>query len=539
MDRFGDRCHRTVAQVGAGQSPARVQPPTISAIGLQTIDEDEALAPVAFTVGDTDTPLGSLIVTATSSNPVLVLDSNLTVGGTGANRTIAATPVANAFGQTVITITVSDGALQDTTMFTFDVTSADDTPTISAIAPQTIDEDAALAAVAFTVGDVETAAGSLTVTATSSNQALVTDASLAIGGAGANRTIAATPVADAFGQTTITVTVDDGGLQATTSFTLTVTGVAEPAPPEITYYFAEGAAGSFFDTAILIANPHTQAIEAAVKFYKAGGGAVALTRTLPAMSRVTIDTGEIPELADQTFSTAVTVPGTLPIAVERTMTWDASGYGAHTEKATAGAATDWYFAEGAQGFFSTFLLLANPQTTANSAHVTWFREGEPPVERDYPLAAEERRTIDAGGVTAPFSRWFLAEGATGSYFTTFVLATNPGTTPAEATFTYLPASGSPVTRVHTIDPGQRLTVNIADEDPSLASASMATQVDATQPVVVERAQYWGVPQWIEAHSSFGVTQPLHRWMLAEGRVGGTNQRRPTSCSPTPAMFPPK
>src|SRR5262249_22181693 len=86
----------------------------------------------------------------------------------------------------------------------------------------------------------------------------------------------------------------------------------------------------------------------------------------------------------------------LPIAVERTMRWDASGYGAHTEKATEGAATDWYFAEGSQGFFATFFLLANPDPQPNVAHVTFFREGEGAIERTYTLAPWSRRTVDAG-----------------------------------------------------------------------------------------------------------------------------------------------
>jgi hypothetical protein len=48
------------------------------------------------------------------------------------------------------------------------------------------------------------------------------------------------------------------------------------------------------------------------------------------------------------------------------------------------------------------------------------------------------------------------------------------------------------------------------------------QVTSTQPIVVERAQYWPGPpdQWYEAHNSFGVTQLGMAWGLAEGRSGG-------------------
>jgi len=109
---------------------------------------------------------------------------------------------------------------------TLTVTAVDDTPTISEISAQTTLEDTATGPIAFTVGDVETAATSLTVTATSSNQALVAAAGIALGGNGSNRTITLTPVANASGTSTITVTVADGtgGLTATRSFVLTVSG---------------------------------------------------------------------------------------------------------------------------------------------------------------------------------------------------------------------------------------------------------------------------------------------------------------------------
>ena len=60
------------------------------------------------------------------------------------------------------------------------------------------------------------------------------------------------------------------------------------------------------------------------------------------------------------FSSTVSSPLGIPIAVERTMRWDATGYGMHTEKAAAALARDWFFAEGAQGFYDTFYLLTNP-----------------------------------------------------------------------------------------------------------------------------------------------------------------------------------
>ncbi len=129
----------------------------------------------------------------------------------------------------------------------------------------------------------------------------------------------------------------------------------------------------------------------------------------------------------------------------------------------------------------------------------------------------------AAGATAPSRTWFLAEGATGSFFNTYVLLTNPDQDhDAHVTITYLPASGSPITREITIGAGRRMTRDIATEDPALASAAVATRVDSDIPLVVERAQYWPSPNWYEGHASLGMTETGTHWGLTEGRVGGPN-----------------
>ena len=201
--------------------------PTISDIVDQGTNEDTATAAIPFTVGDVETAVGSLTVTATSSDQAVVPNANIVIGGAGAARTITLTPVANQFGPTTITVTVQDGdggTASDT--FVLSVNSVNDLPTISDIVDLGTNEDTATAAIPFTVGDVETAVGSLTVTATSSDQAVVPNANIVIGGAGAARTITLTPVANQFGPTTITVTVQDGdGGTASDTFVLSVNSV--------------------------------------------------------------------------------------------------------------------------------------------------------------------------------------------------------------------------------------------------------------------------------------------------------------------------
>jgi hypothetical protein len=328
------------------------------------------------------------------------------------------------------------------------------------------------------------------------------------------------------------------------------------------YFLAEGATGDFFDLDLLIANPNDTPAPVTIMFLKEDGTTVSHPLTMAATSRLTLRVDEIDGLEATAASSVVTSTSGLPLIVERTMRWDGSQYGAHTETATQGAAPVWYFAEGAQGFFSTYLLLANPNTEDTIAHVTYFREGETALTRDYPVPALSRLTIDAGadeglvdrafgarvtfdrpgvaeramyfggetvftgghasaGVTAPSTDWFLAEGATGSYFTTFLLLANPHAQETTATVTYLPASGAAVTRPVSVPALGRTTINIALEDATLADAAVASRVESILPIVVERSQYWPLPVWHEAHNSFGVTASAHRWGLAEGRVGGT------------------
>jgi hypothetical protein len=107
----------------------------------------------------------------------------------------------------------------------------DSRPTISVISDQTLAENETSGALGFTIGDSETPASGLTVSATSSNPDLVAPAGIVIGGSNADRTLTLTPVPHQSGSAVITVTVGDGIFQSESAFTLAVTPVN--APPTI------------------------------------------------------------------------------------------------------------------------------------------------------------------------------------------------------------------------------------------------------------------------------------------------------------------
>jgi hypothetical protein len=357
------------------------------------------------------------------------------------------------------------------------------------------------------------------------------------------------------GQNVITVTATDtNGLVAQDTLTVTLNVKS--------YAFAEGATGDFFDTDLLLGNHYDADLPVVITYLRDAGDPIVQNLVLPPHSRSTVRVDEVPGMEAAAFSTIVDSSNGLPLAVERTQRWDSTGYGAHTEKGSDGPAITWYFAEGSQGFFQTYLLLGNPGGTTNQTTVRFLREGAPAVTKVYAIAPRSRLTVYAGdipelvnqsfgiavtfsqpgvaeramyfgtrlfegghgaaGVTALSTTWFHAEGATGSFFTSFLLLANPGDSDAQVTLTYFLDAGAPIVVQKVVPASSRLTINLAFEAPAMANAAVATRVVSDVPIIAERAMYWpGAPAaWQDAHDSVGVPAAGLKWALAEGRVGG-------------------
>ena len=201
-------------------------PPTVTAIASRSTPEDISTGTIPFTVGDAETPAANLVPGGFSSNPSLVPAANITFSGAGTSRNLAVSPATNASGTATIFYYVTDADGSSTTnSFVLTVTPVNDSPTVSDVGNQTINEDTSLTSINFTVGDVETPASSLNVTATSSNPTLVPSGSILITGPGNVKTLSLTPTTNQFGTATITLQVSDGNLVATDTFTLTVNSV--------------------------------------------------------------------------------------------------------------------------------------------------------------------------------------------------------------------------------------------------------------------------------------------------------------------------
>ena len=166
-------------------------PPTISDVGNQVVAEDGTTAAIPFTVGDLETAPAALTVTGASSNVALVPNDRIVVAGAGEARTVQIQPLADQNGAATITLTVSDGTTTRADTFVLTVGGDNDPPTITAIGPQTTDEDVAKA-ITVNIADIDTPIASLTLGASYSPSFV---SSVSFAGTGAARTMTITPVA--------------------------------------------------------------------------------------------------------------------------------------------------------------------------------------------------------------------------------------------------------------------------------------------------------------------------------------------------------
>ena len=336
-----------------------------------------------------------------------------------------------------------------------------------------------------------------------------------------------------------------------------------------TRYLAEGATSAFFDTRVALANPSlSTTARVLLRFQTSTGATVRHFVEVPAHARRTIDVKrDIAGLAVAEFSAIV--ESDLPLAVDRTMTWDASAYGSDAER---GIGTPpgpmWYLAEGAtHSGFDLFYLIQNPGSVAAAVEVTFLRPAPlPPVTWTGTVGPSSRFTLwvntlpgleatdvsgivrttngvpilversmflgtsegafgaghEGAAVPAPARRWVLAEGATGPYFDTFVLVANPGDEAAVIDVTFLRPAGEPIVQRHIVGAKSRFNVWLDYADTRLADTAVSTIVEVVSgsAVVVERAMWWPGPQWREAHCSVGAVETSARWIVAEGEAGG-------------------
>jgi hypothetical protein len=225
--------HFDLVTVSGTPFPGMNTVPTISAISNQTVRVNQLTPTLPFTVLDAEDPAASLTVTKASSNPAVVPEANIALGGSGANRTVTVTAGSQAGASTIALYVTDTGGASGNTSFTVTVLPANTAPFISVIPSTNTLLNTPAPPIPFTVGDFETPAGSLILSGSSANATLVPNnpANIAFGGSGSNRTITITPAGGQTGIAPITVAVSDGTNIASSIFAVMVT----PSPSVLFY----------------------------------------------------------------------------------------------------------------------------------------------------------------------------------------------------------------------------------------------------------------------------------------------------------------
>jgi hypothetical protein len=206
-------------------SALRADGPTISPIPNLTTSEDTPVGGVSFTIADAETPAASLHLTAVSSNPVLLPVSNISLAGIGNARVVFMVPATNSSGTTTITITAQDAdGNVGATSFLLTVTAVNDPPTLSALPNLVIDENAGPQTVSLSgiTSGAGNEAQTLTVSAVSSDPSVLPNPTVTYISPGSTGSLRIVPKEDAFGVSTVTVSVQDGVTTGSQSFQVTV-----------------------------------------------------------------------------------------------------------------------------------------------------------------------------------------------------------------------------------------------------------------------------------------------------------------------------
>jgi len=138
--------------------------PTITQVPDQEILEDQTLS-IDLVINDVDHPVSQLSLTVTSSNTALISDDSILISGSGNSQVLEIVPSTNQSGVSTITMTLSDGLVNQIHAFTLTVLPVNDLPEITSVENQYLQEDSPAVFIPLTVTDAETASEQIILTA--------------------------------------------------------------------------------------------------------------------------------------------------------------------------------------------------------------------------------------------------------------------------------------------------------------------------------------------------------------------------------------
>jgi len=178
-------------------------PPSLSVIGNRSLSEDGSLN-VALSATDADADSLTYSLGANSA----------ALGASISGTTLNINPTADFNGSGTLTVNVTDGEDTDSETITVTVTPVNDTPVLASIGTQTVNEESSTS-VTLSASDVD--GDSLTYQLDS--------ATAALGASVSGNTLSINPTTDFTGSGSVTVSVSDGSLSDSETFTVTVNNI--------------------------------------------------------------------------------------------------------------------------------------------------------------------------------------------------------------------------------------------------------------------------------------------------------------------------
>ncbi len=175
--------------------------------------------------GTFELDVSNVFVDANNENAVFTYEL---IGANAINATISSAGIitfesADEFsGSESLFLIGETGGVSQYDDFSLSVTAVNDPPELNAIAKQTTNEDETISNIFIPVTDVDNTIGELTISATSSNQSLVEDASISTTVQNGGFGLSIVPQENAFGNVLITVEVSDGSSEVSTNVDLSI-----------------------------------------------------------------------------------------------------------------------------------------------------------------------------------------------------------------------------------------------------------------------------------------------------------------------------
>lgn len=197
--------------------PTPNQPPTLNPLSNVSLVEDAGQQTVNLTgiSSGSASEAQTLAISAASSNPGLIPNPTVNYTSPNTTGTLVFTPQPKGYGSATITVLVDDGGTVSNTLirsFTATVNPVNDAPTLDALSDLTLNENAGLQTVPLS--GISSGASNenqpLSIVAVSSNPLLIPNPTVNYTSPNATGSLAFTPVTNAYGAATITVTVNDG-----------------------------------------------------------------------------------------------------------------------------------------------------------------------------------------------------------------------------------------------------------------------------------------------------------------------------------------